>query len=112
MSRAAPTLATTGKQEIDGDGTFPMSEAAPRAAASVLDRLMDDGAPEDPRPSRAIHAALRRDLEALLNARRPWASVPDRQAALRRGIYGYGLPDFAAGAFNAPAQPRGPVPGD
>jgi type VI secretion system protein ImpF len=70
----------------------------------VLDRLWDDGTEDRTRPSRAVHAALRRDLEALLNARRPWASVPDRLAVLRRGIFGYGLPDFATGAFNAPAQ--------
>jgi type VI secretion system protein ImpF len=74
-----------------------------RALGSVLDRLLDDSTEERGQSLRALHAAVQRDLEALLNARRPWASVPERFAALRGSIIGYGLPDFAAGAFNAPA---------
>ena len=81
-----------------------MSGLAPRVPGSVLDRLLDDGADPRGQSLRALQEAVQRDLEALLNARRPWASVPERFAALRGSMLGYGLPDFAAGAFNAPAQ--------
>jgi type VI secretion system protein ImpF len=81
-----------------------MSGSSPRAIGSVLDRLLDRGTDDRGLSLRALHASVQRDLEALLNARRPWAAVPDRFAALRGSILGYGLPDFAAGAFNAPAQ--------
>lgn len=81
-----------------------MSGASPRVVRSVLDRLLTDEETASARPLRVLRAAVRRDLEALLNARRPWASVPERCAPLRGTIYGYGLPDFAAGAFNLPMQ--------
>jgi len=77
------------------------------ARLPLLDRLMD------PEPDRAADAPLsaaetvdrlrrsvHRDLEALLNARRPWRSVPDTTPALRLSPLGYGIPDFTAGAFN------------
>jgi type VI secretion system protein ImpF len=80
-----------------GNGAAP-----PRALGSLLDRLLDDSADDRGQSLRALHAAVRRDLEALLNARRPWASIPDAFAPLRASILGYGLPDYAAGAFNAP----------
>ncbi|WP_343715189.1 type VI secretion system baseplate subunit TssE [Inquilinus sp.] len=77
------------------------------ARLPLLDRLMD------PEPDRAADAPLsaaesvdrlrrsvHRDLEALLNARRPWRSVPDSTPALRLSPLGYGIPDFTAGAFN------------
>jgi type VI secretion system protein ImpF len=47
---------------------------------------------------------VHRDLEALLNARRPWRSVPDTTPALRLSPLGYGMPDFTAGAFNERRQ--------
>jgi type VI secretion system protein ImpF len=99
-----------------------MSGSALPVVASVLDRLLDDGGgdaqgagrgpgtpaaralPARAQSVQALAAAVRRDLEALLNARRPWASLPDRYATLRGSILGYGLPDFAAGAFNALTQ--------
>jgi type VI secretion system protein ImpF len=81
-----------------------MSGTAPRVVGSILDRLLEPGSGDRNLSLRELHAAVRRDLEALLNARRPWASLPDRFAALRASILGYGLPDFAAGAFNAAAQ--------
>ena len=70
---------------------------------SVLDRLLDDGPEQGAMALGDLHAAVRRDLEALLNARRPWSSRPQRTKATRESILGFGLPDFAAGAFNAPA---------
>ena len=82
-----------------------------RAAASVLDRLLD-GQPERPNDRKLsasatvaeLRRAVRRDVEALLNARRPWRSVPDRFAVLRTSPFGYGIPDFTAGAFNDERQ--------
>ena len=53
---------------------------------------------------RALRQAVHRDLEALLNARRPWRSVPSSCAGLRVSPLGYGIPDFTAGAFNETAQ--------
>ncbi len=78
-----------------------------RVRMPLLDRLLDDRPAEraDPPLSpteahRDLLAAVRRDLEALLNARRPWRSLPDGYQSLRRSPLGYGLSDFSAGAFN------------
>ncbi len=75
--------------------------------ASLLDRLTDaepDQAHDRPvRPAETVarlRRSVHRDVEALLNARRPWRSVPDSLPALRLSPLGYGLPDFTAGAFN------------
>jgi type VI secretion system protein ImpF len=82
-----------------------------RARLPLLDRLIDEEPDrrEDPPLSAAqAHAALlrgvRRDLEALLNARRPWRSLPEGYAALNASPLGYGLADFAAGTFNQPGR--------
>jgi type VI secretion system protein ImpF len=90
---------------------MPPARNATRAAAPLLDRLMD-AQPEQARdrplaPASTVaqlRNAVRRDVEALLNARRPWRSVPDRFAALRVSPLGYGIPDFTAGAFNDKLQ--------
>jgi type VI secretion system protein ImpF len=90
---------------------MPSARNATRAAAPLLDRLMD-AQPEQARdrplaPASTVaelRNAVRRDVEALLNARRPWRSVPDRFAALRVSPLGYGIPDFTAGAFNDKLQ--------
>ena len=47
---------------------------------------------------------MRRDLEALLNARRRWRSWPAGYRELEISPVGYGISDFAAGAFNDPEQ--------
>jgi len=80
---------------------------APVVKLSVLDRLIDeepDKLRDVPMSSGESMAALRRnvrrDLEALLNTRRRWRSWPDRYAELRTSPMGYGISDFAAGAFN------------
>jgi type VI secretion system protein ImpF len=82
-----------------------------RVRPSLLDRLLDDApgtardGPAGPADSpAALRNAVRRDLEALLNARRRWRSWPSEMAALAVSPLGYGLPDFAAGAFNDPAR--------
>jgi type VI secretion system protein ImpF len=77
----------------------------------LLDRLID----EDPDKLRdpplspgasveALRRSVRRDLEALLNARRRWRSWPNRYAELAISSIGYGISDFAAGAFNDPQR--------
>ena len=74
---------------------------------SLLDRLLDDQ-PEQTsdRPASGAELIMRlrrsvhRDVEALLNARRPWRSIRPDLPALRQSPVGYGLPDFTAGAFN------------
>jgi type VI secretion system protein ImpF len=48
----------------------------------------------------ALRNSVRRDLEALLNARRRWRSWPSQLTELATSPIGYGIPDFAAGAFN------------
>ena len=79
--------------------------------ASVLDRLLDDR-PDQHRdrpqsPAEAVtrlRAAVHRDIEALLNARRPWRSVPASWPLLRTSPLAFGIPDFTAGAFNDPLE--------
>lgn len=86
-------------------------QVAQRAQLPLLDRLIDD-APDVPRdPPLAAAAAVailrrsvRRDIEALLNARRRWRSWPAGYTELAESPVGYGISDFAAGAFNDPTQ--------
>lgn len=85
-----------------------MRDAGARVKLSVLDRLIDTTPDSDrDRPMSATEAlsvlrvAVRRDLEALLNAHRRFRSIPERYAALRASNMGFGLPDFAASARNA-----------
>jgi type VI secretion system protein ImpF len=89
----------------------PHSREATRIQAPLLDRLIDE-APDrerDPALSAAdtmtlLRNSVRRDLEALLNARRRWRSWPSRMAQLATSPMGYGIPDFASGAFNDAQQ--------
>jgi type VI secretion system protein ImpF len=90
---------------------MPSPRNATRAAAPLLDRLLDaeperaaDHVRSHAATITALRNAVRRDVEALLNARRPWRSVPDRFAVLRVSPLGYGIPDFTAGGFNDRAQ--------
>jgi type VI secretion system protein ImpF len=82
-----------------------------RAQLPLLDRLLDE-APDRPRDEplsanealAALRRSVQRDLEALLNARRRWQSWPKSLKELAKSPVGYGIPDFAAGAFNDPRQ--------
>jgi type VI secretion system protein ImpF len=67
---------------------------------SLWDRLTDEapGVPGDPSISRAesvarYRAAVRRDVELLLNSRRTIVDVPEALAPLIRSVFTYGLPD-------------------
>jgi type VI secretion system protein ImpF len=78
---------------------------------SLLDRLIDDE-PDKMRDvplsaaeaETALKISVRRDLEALLNARRRWRSWPSGFTELGASLLGYGIADFASGAFNDPQQ--------
>ena len=78
-----------------------------RVQLPLLDRLIDDAPDQtrDPTLSAAesmsiLRQSVRRDLEALLNARRCWKSWPSELKELGVSPISYGVPDFAAGAFN------------
>jgi type VI secretion system protein ImpF len=86
-----------------------MRDSGARVKLSVLDRLLDDHPEmERDRPLSATDAltvlrrAVRRDLEALLNARRRFASIPKIFAELNNSSMAFGLPDYTAGAMNEP----------
>ena len=86
-------------------------ETVLRAQLPLLDRLIDDAPDElqDPAMSAAeavavLRRSVRRDIEALLNARRRWRSWPEGYEELALSPVGYGISDFAAGAFNDQAQ--------
>jgi type VI secretion system protein ImpF len=93
-------------------GTDPAGRsAARRAQLPLLDRLMDaDPSESADRPvssaaaMQVLRTSVRNDLEELLNARRRWRSWDPRFAELDRSLVGFGLPDFAAGAFNDPQR--------
>ena len=78
-----------------------------RPLLPLFDRLVDDD-PDQPSDratsaaaaTEALRASLRHDLEALLNARRTWRSPNSALRELARSSVGFGIPDFAGGAFN------------
>lgn len=70
---------------------------------SVFDRLID----EEPKSSvegpmtraeslRRLKAAVRRDLEWLLNARQPVQAPPEGASELEKSVYCFGLPDICS----------------
>jgi len=70
---------------------------------SVLDRLIDDDPTSNVEPPlsrsqsvRLFKAALRRDLEWLLNARRVITPVPEDCTELARSVFTFGLPDITS----------------
>lgn len=77
---------------------------------SLVDRLIDD----DPQASFDAHesedeaiarykVALRRDLESLLNTKRPWLPVVERYSGMDRTVVGYGIPDLSTEDMSVPA---------
>ena len=87
-----------------------MRDSGARVKLSILDRLLDD-APEmeRDRPLSATDAltvlrrAVRRDLEALLNARRRLFSIGRAYPELGASSLSFGLPDYTAGSMNEAA---------
>jgi type VI secretion system protein ImpF len=79
---------------------------------SVLDRLLDDEpetsseAPRNARQTmRELKAAVRRDLENLLNTRQRWRGWPRGLDQLERSLLNYGVPDLT-GASLASSRAR------
>lgn len=91
----------SGQSGRRGSGREPQ-----RAQLPLLDRLIDD-APDsnrDPPLSAAeamaaLRRGVRRDLEALLNARRRWRSWPSGYAELSVSPLAFGIPDFTVGGI-------------
>jgi type VI secretion system protein ImpF len=78
-----------------------------RVQLPLLERLIDDAPDRERDPPMAateamqhLRQSVRRELEALLNARRRWKSPPRGLSELANSPIGYGIPDFAAGVFN------------
>ena len=76
---------------------------------SLLDRLidreprqLDDSQTTRAQSVRHLKAAVRRDLEWLLNTRRNPDAAPDSMEELSQSVYNYGLPDFTAVSLNSP----------
>jgi type VI secretion system protein ImpF len=77
----------------------PSSER--RVVPGLLDRLLDDDPQATVEPPwregqviRELKRSLRRDLEDLLNARRPLDALPEGLAELPASLANYGLPDL------------------
>jgi type VI secretion system protein ImpF len=82
---------------------MPQWEAERTVTQSVLERLIDrePGISSEPPPTRAqsvrlLKAALRRDLEWLLNARRSPEAVGREFKELEQSLFNYGVPDLSA----------------
>ncbi|MSP00683.1 MAG: type VI secretion system baseplate subunit TssE [Acetobacteraceae bacterium] len=86
----------------------PASQAnAVRVQLPLLERLIDEAPDRERDPPmaaaeamQALRQSVRRELEALLNARRRWRSPPPELTELAGSPLGFGIPDFAAGVFN------------
>lgn len=77
---------------------------------SLFDRLLDDApdALHDPVESREreferFKLGLRRDLEGLLNSKRPFSPWLTRHDQLADTVVGFGLPDLSTEDFGTPA---------
>lgn len=76
---------------------------------SLLDRLIDDAPDQTSEAAdagvaeRLVKQGLRRDLEGLLNAKRPHSSWLGEDETLVRTVMGFGLPDLSTDDFATPA---------
>jgi type VI secretion system protein ImpF len=75
----------------------------------LIDRLIDDEPNVRNEPPltraqsvRALKAALRRDLEWLLNTRRNIEEAPEAFEFLAKSLFNFGLPDITSLSFNNP----------
>jgi type VI secretion system protein ImpF len=94
------------------------SRTSQRVRLPLLDRLLDadPSSTRDPVTTPAIaletlRAAVRRDLEALLNARRRRWPLPEKETELAASPLGYGIPDATSGA-SAQAHRRAELAAD
>jgi type VI secretion system protein ImpF len=91
-----------------------LSLTGARIRLPVLDRLLDSDpdAPHDPPATtqmaiETIRHAVRRDIEALLNARRGRRPLPRGLTELAVSPLGYGVPDPTAGSFTEEERRQG-----
>ncbi|MEG3759812.1 type VI secretion system baseplate subunit TssE [Pseudoalteromonas carrageenovora] len=80
-----------------------MIEQKQQLQASILDKLIDDEPDFQDAPSRTegitiseLRKNVRRDIEALLNARIQWHTWPSEYSELETSCLSYGLPDFSS----------------
>ena len=80
-----------------------MIEQKQQLQASILDKLIDDEPDFQDAPSRTegitiseLRKNVRRDIEALLNARIQWHTWPREYRELDTSCLSYGLPDFSS----------------
>lgn len=80
-----------------------MIEYKQQLQASILDRLIDEEPDFQDAPSRTegitiseLRKSVRRDIEALLNARIQWHTWPTQYSELSTSCLSYGLPDFSS----------------
>ncbi len=104
-----PGAREAGSREAGGRDTSRKPQ--PRALLPLLDRLIDDnpGDLQDAPMSTSealevLRRSVRRDLEALLNARRRWRSWPASLRELQASPVGYGMPDLSSGALADPKR--------
>jgi type VI secretion system protein ImpF len=76
--------------------------------ASLLDRLLDrepkvraEAISSQAQSLRDLKASIRRDLEFLLNSRRPPVDMPEGIQELNHSVYYYGLPDISGLAVSS-----------
>jgi type VI secretion system protein ImpF len=84
-----------------------------RITPSVLDRLLDfepgvsSEAPKSRSKSlRDLRAAVRRDLEWLLNSRRFIGEIPENLEETHKSVAIYGLPDFTSASGKSPFEQK------
>jgi len=80
---------------------------------SVLDRLVDDSrdTPVDPPLTRAesvrrLKNSLRRDIEWLLNSRRPVLPIPESYSETNASVLAYGMPDVSSMRVDTPQDEK------
>lgn len=100
-------MSGSGERNLTGAARGPSQ----RVRLPLLDRLMDadPGTPRDPPASPAmaleiLRAAVRRDMEALLNARRRRWPLPVTTPELPHSPLGYGIPDATSGSYAMPER--------
>ncbi len=93
------------------DRTLAPRALGHRVRLPLLDRLMDDRPDQQQEPPmkpaeamEALRTAVRRDLEALLNARRRRWPLPSTTPELALSPLGYGIPDVTSGSYALPER--------
>jgi len=90
---------------------MPRSHGDVNVTQSVLDRLVDTEPDNSTEVSvsraqsvRLLKAAVRRDLDCLLNTRRIPEEPEDNLQEVNRSLFVYGLPDFSTYSMASPAD--------